>query len=185
MDATHVATHDSMTETRTKALAGGSALEGFGAIAAMALAIVGLVGKLSLTMAAIATIIIGAAAMIEGGAFGLRSARFSAGRFQGSWFEGATGADFQGGLATLVLGILALLGVAPETLLSVAVLALGATFIFSGRLLIGLASVVLGILAVVSATPVTLVLVGILILGAGLLFGGAENAASASAMSRS
>jgi len=179
MNGTHVATHESVSETRTNAIVGGSALEGFGAIAAIALAIVGLVGIFQATMAAIATIVVGAATLVEGGAFGLKETRTSATRFESHWFSGSTSADFQGGLATLVLGILALLGVVPQTLLSVALIALGATFLFSGRVLIGLGAVVLGILAVVGLSPLTLVLVGLLISGAGLLFGGSQNAASA------
>ena len=149
-------------------------LEGFGAIAAIALAIVGLVGIFPPTMAAIAAIVVGAAVLVEGGAFSLKSVSIT--RLETSWFEGARAADFQGGLAVVVLGVLALLGVASQTLLPIAVLTLGATSLFGGRVLIGLAAVVLGILSVVGIVPLTLVLVGLLISGAGLLFTGSENA---------
>lgn len=176
----HVTTHESLSDARTGFLAG-SALEGFGAVATIALAIVGLAGVLSSTMAAIATIIVGAATVLEGAAFGFGTARINAtpaAAAESRWFEHGLAADFQGGLGTLVLGILALLGIQSQTLLSVAVIALGTTFLFSGRLLIGLASIVLGILAVVGFTPMTLVLVGLLTLGAGLLFSGSRHAMS-------
>ncbi|HWH69107.1 MAG TPA: hypothetical protein VNT26_06965, partial [Candidatus Sulfotelmatobacter sp.] len=98
---------------------------------------------------------------------------------------GAAAVDFQGGLAVVVLGILALLGIAPQTLLSVSVIALGATFLLSGRLLIGMGATVLGILSVVGFSPLTLVLVGLLISGAGLLFSGSAMAATTMAERKS
>ena len=51
-------------------VANGSMMEAFGAIASMALAIVGLAGVFSATLAAIATIIIGAAILMESDFFG-------------------------------------------------------------------------------------------------------------------
>jgi hypothetical protein len=173
----HIGTHESVTEARSSLVMGGSLLEGFGSIATIALAIVGLAGVFSPTMAAIAAIVLGAATMVEGGAFGVKAAQLSASTGETRYFEGAFGADFQGGLATVVLGILALLGVAPLTLLSVAVIALGATFLFSNRIMIGLGAAVLGILAVVGLSTLTLILVAFLVLGAGLLFTGSKNAA--------
>lgn len=157
---------------------GGSLLEGFGAIATIALAIVGLAGVFSSTMASIASIVLGAATLVEAGAFGVKNAEGTYVRTERSFLGGATAVDFQGGLATVVLGILALLGVAPATLLAVSVIALGATFLLSGRVLIGLGAAVLGILAVVGLDAWTLVLTGFLVLGTGLLFTGSENVVS-------
>jgi hypothetical protein len=128
-------------------------------------------------MAAIAAIVVGAGTLIEGGAFGLAGVRET----RNYWFAGFNGADLQAGLGTVVLGILALLGIASHTLLSVAVIALGAAFLLSYRVMIGLGAVVLGILAVVGIAPLTLVLVGLLILGAGLLFMGSQVAVSTAA----
>lgn len=176
MDGTQAVIHEPASESRSSAIIGGSALEGFGAIATIALAIVGLVGVFPPTMAAIAAIVVGAATLVEGGALGLNTGGMSDAGGVARRLPRETGADFPGGLATLVLGILALLGVASHPLLSVAVIALGATFMFSGRALIGLGAVVLGILAVVGFTSLTLVLVGLLILGAGLLLSGSRNA---------
>ena len=101
-------------------------------------------------------------------------------------------AGFLGGVAGIVLGILALLGVAPLTLLSVAVLvsarpssraawairgALGQLWrggtdatagnADAGHIMVGIAAIVLGILAVVGVSQLTLVLVGLLCLGGG------------------
>ncbi len=57
-------------ESALKWAAGGSMMEAVGAIATIALAIVGLAGVFSPTMASIATIVIGAAILLEGGAMG-------------------------------------------------------------------------------------------------------------------
>ncbi len=168
------ALHHSEVDTQSAAIAGGHGFAGLGAIATIALSIVGLTGALSLLMASISAIVIGVAAMIEGGALkpnGIGLPSFA-------WSRGFGRLEVQGGFTALVLGILALMGVAPVTLLAVAVLALGATFLLSGRLLTGLASVVLGILALVSLFPLTLILVGLLVSGAGLLWSGTENAIS-------
>ncbi len=173
-----------------KWVAGGSMTEAAGAFATIALAIVGLAGVFSGTMAAIATVVIGAAILIESGSLGAASVavRSETGTRTFEMGEGAS-AHFLGGIAALVLGILALLGVASETLLSVAVLALGASLLigslntqlfigtyqarpFGGMVLIGLAGVVLGILAVIGLDQLTLVLVGLLSFGVGALFSG-------------
>ncbi len=93
-------------------------------------------------------------------------------------------------MSGIVLGILALLGVAQPTLLSVAVLVFGGTLFLSsfgsfaragGYIMVGLAGIVLGILAVVGLSQMTLVLVGLLCLGVGALFGG--SAVSTEALS--
>lgn len=181
----HVVTHETVHETRSTGIVGGSILEGFGAIATIALAIVGLAGVFPLTLAAIAAIVVGAATLVESGAFGLKGGSLSYRRIESQLFEGAAAVDFQGGLAVVVLGILALLGIAPQTLLSVSVIALGATFLLSGRLLIGMGATVLGILSVVGFSPLTLVLVGLLISGAGLLFSGSAMAATTMAERKS
>lgn len=165
-------------ETHAKAIAGGSLMEAFGAIATVALAIVGLARIWPTTMAAIAAIVVGAATLVEAGAFGLQSSRErSHAGGEDKLAEGATGVDLLGGLAAVVLGILALLGVASVSLVAIAVLTLGATFTFTGRFSVGLGAVVLGILAVCGLAPATLYLVGLLVLGAGLLLSGSQTAA--------
>ena len=178
MNGTNVITAEHAgEESRAKVVAGSSLMEAFGAIATIALAIVGLARIWPMTMAAIATIVVGAASLIEGGALGYRySRRTLAAGTQLETSESTCSGDFLGGLAAVVLGILALLGIAPATLVAVAVLALGATFAFSDRFFVGLAAVVLGILAICQLAPETLFLVALLVLGAGLLMTGSRIA---------
>jgi len=171
-------------------------MESIGAIAVIALAIIALVGVFSSTLAAIATIIVGAAILVEGGVLGA-SPLAQLQEFQAA--GGGATAEFLGGGAGIVLGILALFSTAPQTLLAVAVLVFGATFLLggaamaqvgwltsiqgqanrettsgagSGQVLVGLAATVLGILAVTGLSPLTLILVALLSLGASMLFSG-------------
>ncbi len=177
---TQVLTSHSSSTSALRWGAASSMLEAAAAIAVIALAIVGLAGVFSSTMAAIATIVVGAAVLIQGGTLTAISEHFNARRAgETITFSQPVGMDFLGGVATLVLGILALLGLDTQTLLSVAILVLGASFLFSNQGLIGLAGVVLGILAVVGLVPLTLVLVGLLCLGVGALVGGSMTATHA------
>ena len=193
---THVMEHPHERETAFKWVAGGSMMEAIGAIATIALAIVGLAGVFSPTMAAIATIVVGAALLIEGSASGAAQTYTRAGevsRTAAESFESPdTSAAFLGGVAAIVLGILALLGVASLTLVSVAAIVLGASFMLaglsqssafpaagSGHTMVGLAAAVLGILAVVGLSSLVLVLVALLVLGGGALFGGSAQGARA------
>ncbi len=180
---THVATsmQASETETKSKTIAGSSIMEAFGALATIALAIVGLAGTWPAILAAVATIVVGAAILMEGGAWGMRRFQMASNRQRTEiqLSQGSVDADFLGGLSAVVLGILSLLGVASTVLLAVAVIAVGATVLLSGRLFIGLAGVVLGILAVVGLVAPVLILVSLLIFGAGLLITGSETATRA------
>jgi hypothetical protein len=190
-------------ETGLKWIAGGSVVEAIGALAVIALAIIGLAGILSETVAAIATIILGAAILTQGGAFA--AGHFaSAATYEAQVREPAgLSASFLSGIAGIVLGILALLGVSAPTLLSIAVIVFGGSFLLGiggyttgaggtevsatsgGQIMAGLAALVLGILAVVGVSQLTLVLVALLCLGAFALFTGSSmGARSASAVSR-
>lgn len=161
-------------------IASASVMEAIIAIAVIALAIVGLARDYSVVMAAIATIITSAAVLIEGGAFDKDRVRNEMGAM-----AGGLGAEILGAIAGIILGVLALMGVASITLLSVAVLVFGVTFLLNSasisqgsqgviqsHLLIGLSVSVLGLLAIIGIAPVTLILVGLLVLGAIMLFGG-------------
>ena len=174
--------------TAFKWMAGSSAMAAIVSLAVIALAIVGLAGELSATMAAIATVVTGAAILLEGGALEAGALSFQA--TTGETRQAALSqpsAEALGGIAGIVLGILALLGVDPATLLSVAVLVFGATLLLSGsafperawfagpadgQLFLGLAVTVLGLLAVIGISQLSLILVGLLILGVAGLFGG-------------
>ncbi len=189
MNATEVqAGYRPTQEASLKAIEGDVILESIGAVATIALAIVGLAGVLSTTMAAIATIVLGAAIWIEGRAFAANhsEAAFSEGSVARTLaLSEGLAAEFLGGLTGIVLGILALLGVAPHTLLPVATLVLGATFLLSGvaavgsssQSLMGLSAVVLGLLAVVGYNPMMLILAALACLGASALLHGAATSA--------
>jgi hypothetical protein len=110
-----------------------SAAEAIGAIASVILAVIGLAGVLPYLLASIATVVIGAGILVEGWAAGANfrqasSANVSA---QASRVNGALTAEFLGGIAGIVLGILALFRMAPDTLLATALLVYGATLLLS------------------------------------------------------
>lgn len=112
--------------------------EATGAIGAVVLAIIGLAGILAHTLAAIATIVVGAAILLEGGTFASRYRQpVSRVSGEGQTLEPRAGltAEFMGGVAGIVLGILALFGTYPDTLLAAAVIVFGATFLLGGTAL--------------------------------------------------
>ncbi len=174
MNGGHAEVIHTHTRTESSVGTGGSVLEASGGIATIALSIVGLAGIFRPTMAAIATIVLGASILSESGVnlagFG-RNWALPTGEEAGQKAIGAA--------AGIVLGILALIGLAPTTLLAVAVIVYGGTFFVSRQVLAGIAGVVLGILAVVGLDPWTLVLVGLLSLGAWTLLGGSALATQA------
>lgn len=189
MNATQVQTgyqpvHQEEVSTRT--MTGGALMQSVGALATLALAIAGLAGVFSTTLAAIAAIVLGAAIWMEGGAFiaSHRTEVFgaSAGARTIAWGQRLS-AEFLGGLSGVILGILALLGVIPLALLPIAALVFGATLLFSGgaglgsgtQPVFGLAGVTLGLLAICGLDSLTLVLVALMCLGASTLINGAAN----------
>jgi len=167
-------------------VAGGWLAEAVGSLAAVLCSLAGLAGPSARTMAGSAILIIGASILIEGGAFASGFAGLvSIYRQEGRALEwgGVIVAEFVGGLTAILLGVLALLGITPPTLLAVAVLVLGATFLFSSivslqsglQALGGLAAFALGLLAVSGLRPLTLILLALLGLG---LVGLASGAAT-------
>jgi len=183
MNATEAqAIHTTADDAVMKRMEGGLLGEAIGSIAVIALAIVGLAGVWSTNLAAIATIILAAAILIEGGVLTGTEMLVRRGELANT--------DLLAGLAGVVLGILALLGVASGTLISVAVIVFGGCALFSrlaegsfgSRMLVGIAAVVMGILAVVGVSQTPLVLVALLCLGAMELFAGAENATQLKAL---
>jgi hypothetical protein len=136
--ATELTQEDIMTrnqETTMSVVTGGSIAEAIGGVAAVVLAILGLVGLLSQEMAAIAAIAIGAALVLEGLAI---AARFSdlvsrAGKSLSDTAKlgGGIGAEFLGGVAGGVLGLLAVLGISPITLTAIALIVFGASLLLS------------------------------------------------------
>jgi hypothetical protein len=122
-------------ESLLSGIAGGSITEGIGAVATIALAIVGLAGIYTDIVAAVATIVIGAIILMEGGLVSSAYRRLAAQGANGNQIRelgsGVT-AEFFGGLAGIILGILALFGRFPPTLLAVAILVFGAAVLLGG-----------------------------------------------------
>lgn len=115
-----------------RAVAGGSTVEAVAGGGAVVLAILGLSGVSPAFLAAIATIAVGAALLSEGGAIATRYSELVSGAsMDGSELGAGMTTEFLGGVAGIVLGILALLGVSRWPLMSVAAI------VFGGSLLIG------------------------------------------------
>lgn len=117
-----------------RAVAGSSLTEFVAGAAAIVLPILGLVGVLPLSLAAIAFIAIGAAMMIQGGAFAAQArtllADLNIADPAAIDFVGGTNAEIMGGAAVIALGILALLRIAPLSLLPVAAIVAGGAMMF-------------------------------------------------------
>ena len=188
-----------------ESVAGSSLTEGIGAVGTIILAIIGLAGVFTNIVASVATIVIGAVILTDGLLLNSAVHRFNAQSEAGVRVTGIGGgvtAGFFGGLAAIVLGILSFFRIAPEPLLAVALLVVGAAMLLgggavsrlnwllqfpaptsgetsamiagSGSAFVGMAAVVLGILAVIGLAPMTLILVGLLSLGAAGLFNGSS-----------
>ncbi len=179
---------------------GGSITEALGGAAVIVLAILGLVRLDPPLLASIATIVLGAAFLAEGGTLAAHFMRVARSEHWPS-AGGDVAMESMCGAAGIVLGILALVGIHPAILVPASLIVFGAgmlsasgtawrmtsagnggiarssltqeTFDFSGsQLLIGFAGIVLGILSLAGYTPVILSLVGLLVLGFGVLLSG-------------
>lgn len=129
-------TREHEEEVSAGILAGGSMIEGIAGLVGIVLAIVGLAGLFPVYLLAIATIAVGVALLFEGGAIAVRFSRLisetqSTGRLPRVELGGGMGVEVVGGIAGVVLGILALIGVVPTVLTAVAAIALGGTLMFS------------------------------------------------------
>jgi len=182
-------------ETKPEIAAGGSMLESLAGVTAAILAILGLAGVEPLYMLTIAIIAIGVALLAEGAAVAAKSAA------AGSVAEAGMNAELLAGMAGIVLGVLALLGMTQLVLSAAAMLVFGGALLLSAgaaterastvhpqrlgetprktalgaagaKVLVALAVVVLGILALVGFEPQLLLLVAALALGAVLLLNG-------------
>jgi hypothetical protein len=113
----------------------GSVVEAVLGILCAALAVIALFGLVPVTLAAIATIGLGAALLFEGGAIASRYEKIIADevrserRAAGSLGSGMA-AESVGGIAGIVLGILALVGVVPMVLIPVAAIVFGMAVVF-------------------------------------------------------
>ncbi len=111
----------------------GGFADALGGVATIVLAIVGLAGVRAEGMASIATIVFGAALLIQGGAMLSEFAQFETSAADASiaMSGGGISALFLVGIAGVVLGVLALIGVFPPVLTGVAVIAFGAALLVS------------------------------------------------------
>lgn len=115
-----------------KVLLAGTAAEGIAGIGAIVLAIIGLANRWPEYMLPIATIAVGAALLFEGGAI---TARFTnlltmaRGQVDTREFGIGMTTEFLGGIVGVILGILALVGIAPLTLVPVAAIIFGASLL--------------------------------------------------------
>jgi hypothetical protein len=134
MSVTH-ATASAATETS------GIFAEAVGGIATVVLAIIALSGTSTGFLLATATIVFGAALLIEGTSIvsdfvGLMSSAAGAVGFQMG--TGGLGAVFLAGISGIILGILALLGIHAFVLISVAVIVYGSALILSSSAMLNL-----------------------------------------------
>ncbi|WP_434047714.1 MULTISPECIES: hypothetical protein [Sorangium] len=114
-----------------RVLLGGSLAEVACGAATVVLAILALTGTLQAYLIPIATIALGVALLAHGSAVAARLRDLSVGWETRAELGGGTGAELIGGAAGVVLGILALVGIAAPVLLPVAVI------VFGGALLLG------------------------------------------------
>jgi hypothetical protein len=120
--------HDE-TDTTEKALAGGSAGEALAGAGAAVLAILALSGVFPVILTAIGVIAIGVAFLFQGAAIASHLSMVRAASGVGEVATGTT-TELVGGLAGIVLGILALVGVAPLGLIAVSAIVFGGTLLF-------------------------------------------------------
>jgi len=125
-----------------KLVMGGSLAEGIVGGATIVLALIGLSGIMPEWMLPIATIAMGAAFVIEGGAISVRFSRLlaetSKDRIDEAELAVGVTSEFLGGAAGIVLGILSLLRLYPMILVPVAVLAYGSVLMLSSGMTVRL-----------------------------------------------
>jgi len=135
MNVTQTIEERSFEEKRSvKAVIGDFLGEGLAGMTAVILTIVGLSGFSPEVMLSIATVAVGIAFLLEAGAVSMRFPPFLAERGKKFFAEGpGTGAaaEFVGGLAGILLGVLSLIGLSRMVLVSVGVIVYGFTLVMS------------------------------------------------------
>ncbi len=119
-------------KSAAKPIAVGSFAEGLAGGAAVALAIIGLADIYPFTLLYVGIIAVGAAFLFESSAHAVRLSKLMSevgGRGYATEITGGMSAGFIGGLASVTLGILCLLGIVPEILAPVAAIVFGATLV--------------------------------------------------------
>ncbi len=179
-------------ERKVRTIAGSGVFDTMDAIAVIVLSIVGLAGILASTVAAVATMLLGAFILMQGSPFE-GSLAMSQAKSETTGTRGDASAASLAGVAGLILGILSLFGIYPQVLLSVAIIVYGAAFLvwdgamtrligllvlapavgpkaIGGEVLVGVAAVTLGILGAIGLSPLILVSAALLSLGVAVFF---------------
>ena len=132
---THEPVHESLGQMLKTSATRGSVMEAIGGIIVVVLSIIGLAGMWQASMAAISVILVGALILFECGTLAANYRRrlfdqevSSAGA---SGFDGVVTVEFMAGIAGILLGVLALLGVSTWSLISVAVIVLGGAYLLN------------------------------------------------------
>lgn len=120
-------------ERIAKVMTGASTTEALVGAGAVVLTILGLIGIFPTYMAAVASIAVGAALLSEGAGITAQyselMSRMNGSRYETAQVGGGMTTQMLGGLAGISLGILALVGIAPEVLLPVAAIVFGGTIL--------------------------------------------------------
>lgn len=125
-------TYSSSSGTATEAVGYGGFVDALGGIATIVLAVIGLSGVRSLDLLSIATVVFGAALLIQGGAMLTEFAAIDATPQSNAVSAGGgMGALFGVGVAGIILGVLALLGVRSAILDAVSAIAFGGALVVS------------------------------------------------------
>jgi hypothetical protein len=127
-----------MTQTIPREATYGWFADAIGGVATAVLAIIGLAGVHSDLLVAIATIVFGVALLIEGGAM---MTEYTAVMFPPAattaasqeYLGGNISAVFGAGIAGIVLGVLALIGIHPADLTAISAIVFGCALLFSGN----------------------------------------------------
>jgi len=128
---------DEVTPTKGKSrweIAGASSLQAIAAIAAIALSVIGLCGVESVLLMSVASIVLGGALLIGGGTVAARFSDLFPGADQSYSEEivgGGMALDSLAGIAGIVLGILALIGIAPRILMGAAAISFGGAMLLT------------------------------------------------------
>lgn len=124
-------------------MAGGLGMETVAGAAAIMLGILSLLGMNSMTLLAVVAIAIGAGLLMASGSMARLESliRWEYGRTSGARTTDAiyasAGSEVIVGLGSVVLGILALVGIDPITLVLAAILSIGASLLLSGSSVVG------------------------------------------------
>lgn len=128
-------------------VSGGSLVRSVLGVAAVVLAILGLVGLITDTLAAIATIVVGAALIVEGGTITSHYSdlleQAGEGRVDGNKLGGGISAEFAGGVAGVVLGILALININELPMMASAAIVLGSVLLIGSGMMARINSIII------------------------------------------